>query len=86
MMKGDVRFKLDFDVEGGGFAAELRGQSWGDSYTHDFTDENNYHALLGLLSQSKSFKVKNANNAVIGTFSSAGALAALREYVKCVEA
>lgn len=86
MMKGDVRFTLDFIVEGGGYAAELRGQSWGDSYTHDFTDEKNYHALLGLISQSKSFKLKNTNNAVIGTFSSAGALAALQEYVRCVEA
>lgn len=85
MMQGDVRFTFVLDVSGESYEAELRGRSWGDSYTHDFTDVKSYNALLGLLARSGSIQLRNSNSAVIATFSGRGAMEALQTYRKCVE-
>jgi hypothetical protein len=85
MMQGDVRFTFVLDVSGESYEAELRGRSWGDSYTHDFTDVKSYNALLGLLARSGSIQLRNSNSAVIATFSGHGAMEALDTYRKCVE-
>ncbi|WP_454288666.1 hypothetical protein [Rhizobium arsenicireducens] len=85
LMPGNVGFKIDFNVRGQAYTAELRGRSWGDSYTHDFTDVKNYEALLGLIAQSSSFDVKNSNDVTIAQFSGIGAKDAILAYLECVE-
>jgi len=84
MMEGNVKFSIDFDVKNENYKAEIAGKSWGDSYTHDFTDVKNYELILGLLSTSKSFNVQNSNGSVIGRFSGSGSLEALQAYNACL--
>ncbi len=57
LMKGEASFSLRF---GSGFTVSFRGKSWGDSYTHDFTDKTMVQALFGLLVKEKSVQLLNA--------------------------
>lgn len=84
MMPGNVGFKIEFDIYGENYSAKLRGRSWGDSYTHDFTDVKNYQALLGMIAQSKSLVIKNSNDAPIAEFDGSGAGDAVRSFIECV--
>ena len=81
LMKGEASFSLRFDS---GFTVNFRGKSWGDSYTHDFTDKTMVHALFGLLVKEKSVQLLNANGAPLSTFSLAGSKAALQDLDSCV--
>jgi hypothetical protein len=85
MMPGAVRFKIAFNTKSGDYNAEFRGQSWGDSYTHDFTDVKNYELVLGILIQSSTFQISNSNGAPLAKFSANGATDALRDYVDCLK-
>lgn len=84
-MSGNTRFQIVLDVKGENYNAELRGRSWGDSYTHDFTDAKNYEMLLGLIAAAKSFDIKNANSAPVARFDATGARDALLAYLACLE-
>lgn len=84
MMEGNVRFFIDFEIKGENYKAEIAGKSWGDSYTHDFTDVKNYELILGLLAMAKTFNVQNSNGTIIGRFSGIGSLEALQTYHSCV--
>ncbi len=81
LMKGEASFSLRF---GSGFTVSFRGKSWGDSYTHDFTDKTMVQALFGLLVKEKSVQLLNANGAPLGSFSLAGSKAALQDLNNCV--
>lgn len=85
MMEGNVRFSINFAVGTENYSAELAGRSWGDSYTHDFTDKDNYAALLGLISQAHAIEIKNPNSTTVATFSGSGADKAITSYTSCVE-
>jgi hypothetical protein len=84
MMEGNVRFTIDFKVGSENYQAEFAGRSWGDSYTHDFTDVTNYHAVLGLIAKADAFSVRNSNGSIIAEFTGSGSSAAIRSYATCL--
>lgn len=85
LMKGNVRFTLDFQLGNENYQAVLAGRSWGDGYTHDFTDVKHYHAVMGLISEARSFEVRNSNGVAIAQFSGNGSRAAAQSYASCLE-
>ena len=84
LMPGASRFALEFEVGSESYKAEFAGKSWGDSYTHDFTDVKNYQLVLGLIAEMRSVTVLNSNGSRLADFSGDGSGAALQAYGACV--
>ncbi|HEY8575209.1 MAG TPA: hypothetical protein VIL88_02595 [Devosia sp.] len=84
-MEGAVTFSLAFDtMDRGPISIELRGRSWGDSYTYDILEKANFDLLQGLLSASTSMQALNSNGATLATFSLDGAATAVRTFNECL--
>lgn len=84
MMEGGVRFNLVFEIKNEEYSADFAGRSWGDSYTHDFTDVKIYEVILGMISQSRSVTVTNSNGTLLANFPGRGSFEAVNSYYACV--
>ncbi len=78
--EGNVDFTLSFDS---GYTVELKGRSWGDSFTYDFIDQDKTFAIFSIFSKATTVDVLNSNNGILGTFSLLGSEPALRKLVQC---
>lgn len=86
LMQGEVRFSLRFEGGNNPLTMEMRGRSWGDSYTFDFLEVENYRAALGLISGNLGMSVINSNGQSMVDFSLAGADGAVASYLECTGA
>lgn len=85
LIKGSAKFKISMNVDRNNYRAELSGERLSDAYSHTFTDENNYLALLGMIGQSRTVSVENSNNATIAKFGGNGSGLALQNYGDCLK-
>lgn len=85
LMEGEVRFSFEFQIEESPLGMELRGKSWGDSYTYDLLDVSVFKTLLSVISAANSFKVVNSNGAPIATFPMSGSRKAVADFVNCIQ-
>jgi hypothetical protein len=84
-MEGAVRFSLEFFSPGMDMPTmELRGKSWGDSYTYDILDKDTYLVLIGLLMTAHEVRILNSNGAAIATIGLDGSARAARSFGACL--
>ncbi len=85
LMAGGSKFILSFSIKDENYKAELMGMRDAHGYSHDFTDNTGYLALIGMISQATSFEVQNSNWAKIATFRGRRSELAAADYGDCLK-
>jgi hypothetical protein len=85
-LEGVARFSLKFDVpDRGELEMEMKGQSWGDSYTYDILETETFGTMQAFFGMGRSVEVENSNGATLAEFRLKGSAAALRAFNACRE-
>lgn len=85
LLEGRSKFRIEFDIKGESYAAELMGMRDGNSYYHDFTDAQAYAAVLGMIAQATTVKVLNPNGSRIAGFRGRQSDVALTNFGDCLQ-
>jgi hypothetical protein len=86
LIEAKSRFSIDMQIEKEAYSVELMGDRLSDAYVHDFTDNNSYLALLGMIAKTSSLEVKNPNGARVFKTGGRGSGAALSDFGDCTRA
>lgn len=85
MLEGVARFSAKYVLDGQDMGIEMRGKSWGDSYTYDILDKISYSAILSMIGKSSSLSFLNSNGNTLAAFDPAGAANAVNDFKQCAE-
>lgn len=85
LMEGQAQFYVSFNVDNEPLTAELKGRSWADGYTHNFTDSQMFSAVMGMLMLAKDMTVTNINGAPMASFSGNGSNRAAQAFGQCMQ-
>ena len=83
--EGVVKFNIIFTTEGQDVKADFTGKSWGDSYTRDIDDQDEYETLLEIISASQAMTIFDNNQSKIGTYNLRGGAEAVAALQRCVK-
>lgn len=83
-LEGVARFSLKFEIPAHGeIEMELKGKSWGDSYTYDILETDTFGNMQAFLEMGRRVKIENSNGANLAEFRLKGSTAALRAFNAC---
>ena len=86
LIEGKSKFTVDVVIKGKSLRAKLMGTRYSDAYVHDFTENQSYFSLLGMIALTSSLEVKNPNGAQVFKTSGKGSGAALEDFGSCTKA
>lgn len=83
-LEGIARFSLKFNSpDREELEMELRGRSWGDSYTYDILENETFGTMQAFFGMSRSVEVENSNGATLAEYRLKGSAAALLAFNTC---
>lgn len=83
--EGSVKFNIIFSTDGQNVKADFTGKSWGDSYTRDIDDQDEYETLLEIISASQAMTIFDNNQSKIGTYDLRGGAEAVAALQRCIK-